>query len=90
MCACIHSYRELKMGVVGKGSATITEVSGYVKKVSGLLGKATSVPIIGKISKVLTAVAGIYIGCEETMTINKIVACTESFYSERLLAKAVI
>lgn len=64
LCTSIHSYREVKLGLVEKGNVSKTEVSGYVKKISKFLGKGTKVPYIGKVCSIISLIAGVYLNLE--------------------------
>ena len=90
ICTSIHSYREKKMGVGGKGGVVQSKVANYSGKVSKILSKGQGLPFIGNICTIICKIASVYHEEEESFVIEKIVNSTSQYFSEQQLTKGVI
>ena len=73
MYMAVNSYQLLKMGLIGKGEELAeTHGGSAMTKIKGALDIGTSIPAIGKLSRLLSKIVGFFIGLKEDAAVDKI------------------
>lgn len=66
-----------------------SKAGNFIDKVAKILGILGNVPLVGRFCQVFVKVGELYLRREANHVVNQIIACTNSLYNDKLLAKAV-